>query len=335
MTRRGAIGLWVPVLAVLAQAPPKVQVIQNRLVSGRAPHSAYTDLARFHDRWFLVFREGSQVVHPDGALRLLASSDGDSWAPMALLAVPEADLRYPALSAAPDDRLVLTAAAVWPDRAASTLIWHSFDGREWMGPEKAGEPGELLGRFGWYLGRGYAMAHDTAAAAPLKLYTSTPGLYLSVHAPSIPVTGQAEDAALLFQPDGSAVSLVNREGATALLGRSRSPFRGWTWKDTGRTIVGANLIRLPDGRVLGAGRLVDDTVRTSLFWVEADTGAVAEFYALPSSGDTGYPGLAFHDGVLWVSYYSSHEGRASVYLAKLRLPPAIQTEKPQRLTFGK
>lgn len=327
--------LWFPAFAVLAQAPPKVQMIQHRMIAGRAPHSAYTDLARFHDRWFLVFREGSQVVHPDGALRLLTSSDGDSWTSVALVSVPEADLRYPALSAAPDDRLVLTAAAVRPGQGASTLIWHSFDGREWMGPETAGEPGEVFGRFGWYLGRGYAMAHNTSAAAPLKLYTSTPGLYVSVHAPSVAVAGRAEDAALLFQPDGSAVCLVNREGATALLGRSRSPFRGWTWKDSGRTIVGANLIRLPDGRVLGAGRLVDDTVRTSLFWVDADAGAVSEFYALPSSGDTGYPGLAFHDGLLWVSYYSSHEGRASVYLAKLRLPAANQPGKPQRLTFGK
>lgn len=335
MTRRGAFALLWPAFAVLAQAPPKVQVIQNRLISARAPHSAYTDLARFHDRWFLVFREGSQVVHPDGALRLFTSSDGDAWTPVALFAAPEADLRYPALSAAPDDRLVLTAAALRPGGGASTLIWHSFDGREWMGPETVGEPGEIFGRIGWYLGRGYAMAHNVDHPAPLKMYTSTPGLYVSAHAPSIAVTGRAEDSALLFLPDGSAICLLNRQGATALVGRSRSPFRGWSWKDSGRTIVGANLIRLPDGRVLGAGRLVDDTVRTSLFWVDAEAGAVSEFYALPSSGDTGYPGLAFDGGVLWVSYYSSHEGRAAVYLAKLRLPPVLPAEKPRKLTFGK
>jgi hypothetical protein len=27
-----------------------------------------------------------------------------------------------------------------------------------------------------------------------------------------------------------------------------------------------------------------------------------------------------HDGLLWVSYYASHEGKTSIYLAKVRLP---------------
>ncbi|MBN2308154.1 MAG: exo-alpha-sialidase, partial [Candidatus Hydrogenedentes bacterium] len=41
---------------------------------------------------------------------------------------------------------------------------------------------------------------------------------------------------------------------------------------------------------------------------------------LPSGGDTSYPGLVWHDGLLWMSYYSSHEGKTSIYLAKIRLP---------------
>src|SRR5205085_7380324 len=41
---------------------------------------------------------------------------------------------------------------------------------------------------------------------------------------------------------------------------------------------------------------------------------------LPSGGDTSYAGLVWHEGLLWVSYYSSHEGKASIYLAKVRLP---------------
>jgi hypothetical protein len=40
---------------------------------------------------------------------------------------------------------------------------------------------------------------------------------------------------------------------------------------------------------------------------------------LPSGGDTSYAGLVWHDGVLWVSYYSSHEGKSAVYLAKVNV----------------
>jgi len=38
---------------------------------------------------------------------------------------------------------------------------------------------------------------------------------------------------------------------------------------------------------------------------------------LPSGGDTSYPGLLWHEERLWVSYYSSHEGKTSIYLAVL------------------
>ncbi len=56
-----------------------------------------------------------------------------------------------------------------------------------------------------------------------------------------------------------------------------------------------------------------------LCWIERK-GLLTEFLKLPSGGDTSYPGLVWHDGLLWVSYYSSHEGKSSIYLAKVRLP---------------
>jgi hypothetical protein len=40
---------------------------------------------------------------------------------------------------------------------------------------------------------------------------------------------------------------------------------------------------------------------------------------LPSGGDCSYPGMVFHEGHLFVSYYSSHEGKASIYIAKIKI----------------
>jgi hypothetical protein len=40
---------------------------------------------------------------------------------------------------------------------------------------------------------------------------------------------------------------------------------------------------------------------------------------LPSSGDSSYPGFVWHDGRLFMSYYSSHEARTAIYLARIRL----------------
>jgi hypothetical protein len=79
------------------------------------------------------------------------------------------------------------------------------------------------------------------------------------------------------------------------------------------------MIRVPDGTIVAAVRLLDGGARTSLCWLEPEGGTLTEFLKLPSGGDTSYAGLVWHDDLLWVSYYSSHEGKTSIYLAKVRL----------------
>jgi len=66
-------------------------------------------------------------------------------------------------------------------------------------------------------------------------------------------------------------------------------------------------------------RLYDGRTRTSLCWIDPQEGKLSEFLRLPSGGDTSYPGMVLHDGILWVSYYASHEGKTSIYLAKVRI----------------
>ena len=45
---------------------------------------------------------------------------------------------------------------------------------------------------------------------------------------------------------------------------------------------------------------------------------MTECLELPSGGDTSYAGMVLDDGLLWISYYSSHEEKTSIYLAKVR-----------------
>lgn len=41
--------------------------------------------------------------------------------------------------------------------------------------------------------------------------------------------------------------------------------------------------------------------------------------AVISGCDTSYAGMVWREGVLWISYYSSHDGKASIYLAKVKI----------------
>jgi hypothetical protein len=58
--------------------------------------------------------------------------------------------------------------------------------------------------------------------------------------------------------------------------------------------------------------------KTDVALLDVATNQLQSILSLPSGGDTSYPGLVYRDGILWVSYYSSHEGKTGVYLAKVR-----------------
>ena len=79
------------------------------------------------------------------------------------------------------------------------------------------------------------------------------------------------------------------------------------------------MLCLPDGRLVAAVRRYGEKNWTSLNWLDPMAGELREFFVLPSGGDTSYAGLYWYEDVLWVSYYSSHEEKTSVYLARLRL----------------
>jgi hypothetical protein len=133
--------------------------------------------------------------------------------------------------------------------------------------------------------------------------------------------GYPNESGFEFLPDGTALCLLRRDGekASAQLGTAKAPYKEWSWRDVGVKIGGPALLRLPDGRLIAGVRLYDGKVRTALVEVDAEAGKLRELVALPSGGDSSYPGLVWHEGVLFVSYYSSHEGKTAIYLARMKM----------------
>ena len=328
MIRTGAALLALPaLLGSAANAPQnqKAELVEVRMIWGRAPHNGFTDLVRFHDRWYCAFREGRENLSPDGSLRVLTSADGGVWRSAALLSVAGTDLRDPKLSVTPHGRLLLNAGAALqgsPGVTHRSLVWSSADAREWSEPVSAGDPDVWLWRVTWHLKQAYSVGYGTRGTPSIRLYTSADGSTFSAHSDNLADAGESREASLLFMPDGRALCLLRRGGAasTAVLGKSRAPYRGWSWTGLKVGIAGANLIRLPDERIVVSGRMIGADVHTSLAWLDPEAETLTELLTLPSGGDSGYPGMVFHDGLLWVSYYSSHEGRAMIYLAKVKLP---------------
>src|SRR5205814_7895654 len=127
------------------------------------------------------------------------------------------------------------------------------------------------------------------------------------------VPGHPNETTLRFLPDGEMVALVRREGGNGngWIGRSRAPYKDWSWKETQHRLGGPNFVRLPDGSWWAAGRSYAGGAKTVLAKMTLDGGYEAVL-TFPSSGDTSYPGLVWNDGILWMSYYSSHEGKTQI-----------------------
>jgi hypothetical protein len=299
-------------------------VVDVRKIWDKAPHNAFTDLIHFQDRWFCVFREGRAHVSPDGAVRILTSKDGREWESAALLTSTNSDLRDAKITTTPDGRLMLTAAgALHPPANAKhqSLVWFSKQGTHWAGPHRVADPNQWLWRVTWHRDRAYGVAYDTAGEKFVRLYSSGDGTNFSALVPNLLDQQSPNESALVFLPDDRAVCLLRRDGTPGhgLFGTARPPYTDWEWKDVGMKVGGPALLRLPDGRLVAGGRLYDGKVRTSLLWMDPEKGVGREFVALPSGGDCSYPGLVWREGLLWVSYYSSHEGKAAIYLARVEL----------------
>lgn len=303
---------------------PKAEIVSFDKVWDRAPHNAFTDLTRFRERFYLAFREGSGHDSDDGVIRVLSCQRTERWEDNGRITYPAADLRDPKLTVTPDNRLMLTAAARMhssSDVRWKTAAWFSTDGRAWEDLTIIGEPEVWMWRVSWHQGRAYGMGYSTAEPRFLRSYIGAAnGKQFTVLNPSILSGDYVNESSTVYLPDETAVCLLRRDPKSALLGTSRPPYRGWTWDDLGVRIGGPHLIQVPDGRLVAAVRLYEPEKRTSLCWVNLEEKSIKEFLALPSGGDTSYAGLVYHEGLLHVSYYSSHEGRAAIYFAKVKLP---------------
>jgi len=304
--------------------PPQARLIDARKIWDAGAHNAFTDLIRFENLWFCAFREGQGHVSPDGAIRIIRARDDLEWQSVARLTSSTADLRDPKLSLTPDGRLMLVAAGALHRPAEmrhQTYAWFSADGADWSKPVPIGEPNMWLWRVTWHQDQAFGVGYHTGEERFTRLYHSSDGRTFEPRTPRLFDEGFPNEATLVFAADDSAACLLRRDGSpgTAHLGWSSPPYTQWTWKDLGVRVGGPNVVTLPNGEFVAAARLYDGVTRTAIGWLDPRWGRFRELLTLPSGGDTSYPGLVWWDEKLWVSYYASHEGKTSIYLARVEV----------------
>ena len=302
-----------------------------------AKHCAFTDILQFRGKFYCTFRESSVGHIPgrttgdgDGRVRILCSEDGQVWESVALLERPTFDLRDSKLSVTPDGRLmVVMGGSVYVEqklqRRVTQVSFSDAEGRNFTPPQDVIIDPEVRGnddwlwRVTWHEGTGYGVIYQLAEGDwRLWLLKTADGIHFE-KAARLNVSGRPNETTIRFAPDGKMNVLIRRELAgdnAAYFGTSAAPYTDWNFTSTGTSLGGPNFLYLPDGRIFAGGRVAG---RTGLGFLDPNTSEFRLFTVLPSAGDNSYPGFTVRNGILYVSYYSSHEGGTAIFLAKIPL----------------
>jgi hypothetical protein len=202
-----------------------------------------------------------------------------------------------------------------------SLVWFSDDGSNWTKGQEIGEPDMWIWCVTWHGDTAYGVGYGCGDEQIARLYSSKDGVQWNTLVSDLfPAGGYPSETSLLFTKDDTCYCLLRREtdDQAGQLGVSRPPYTKWTWKSVGQRIGGPKMVELPNGRLLAALRLHGGGEHTSVCWIDRTTGRLTEVLKLPSGGDNSYPGIVLaEEGLVWISYYSGHEGKTSIYLAKV------------------
>lgn len=326
---RVLLALVVTEAAVSGQAVKEVAVTK---IWDKAEHNAFTDLIRFKEIFYCSFREGSgHVPGTDGIVRILKSTDGKSWQSVAMLGKVGVDLRDPKLSVTPDGRLMVIIGGSYYENGKLMgrhphVSFSDKSGSTFSEPEKVSvDPsiaswGSWYWRVTWHKGVGYAMDYqigpqERRGPSAMYLVKTKDGINFE-KVSKLEIDGFPNEATIRFDKAGKMHVMIRREieDKMGVWATSKAPFTQWSFQKMGIRLGGPNFLFMKDGRVIAGTRVYEPKIYTALFSGKPG-GEMQQIFTFPSGGDNSYPGLVMYDRKLWVSYYSSHEGKTGIYLA--------------------
>jgi hypothetical protein len=307
----------------------------------KGQHNAFTDLIRFKNKFYCSFREGdSHVGRNGGKVRILSSADGKKWQSAALLKIDGVDLRDPKLSVTPDEKIMVIMAGTTHDtnnvveELYPMVSYSDGTGKSFSLPEKsildpAIHPSkDWIWRVAWHKGIGYGIDYQLKEngrdrsllkkdAWVLYLMKTSNGKDFK-EVSKLDVLDLPNESTVRFDKNDKAYVLIRREAGDKMgvLAESNFPYNDWKYNKLDFRLGGPNFIFLNKQKLVIGTRIYETVTSTGILVTDLK-GKVLKTIKLPGSGDTSYPGMLIYDEQLWVSYYSSHEEKTSIYIARI------------------
>ncbi len=333
----------IPIIALLTVLPGLSYSQEPHCIKiwDKANHNAFTDIVRYKSYFYCTFREGISHVPKDtcenGRIRIIRSADLKTWLPVALLENDRYDFRDPKLSVTPGKRLmVLMGGSHYVDGKLIEMQPHvsfSTDGTGFTNPEpiviekRIQTNYDWIWRVTWNAGTGFGVVYQSNTPDKrnkVRLIKTTDGISYN-QITEFNIESLPNEATIRFDKNQNMIILLRRDGnANGFLGISEPPYIEWKWNELDYRLGGPDLMVLKNGKFLIGTRRYQPGSASTVIYLTDRGGKIQKTVELPSGGDTSYPGLSLYKRLLLVSYYSSHEGKTSVYLAKIRLSDLLK-----------
>ena len=318
-----------PVVIFSQNSPEHDAILSVERIWDRATHNAFTSLIEFNGKMYCTFRESNgHVSDINGSIRVIASDDTQNWYSVALISELGVDLRDPELSVTPNNRIMLNiAGSVYSEGKLKTMnpkvSFSDNHGNNFSKPQnivldtKIKTGMDWLWRATWHKGKAYGTVYQPSKVKSVQLVISDDGIHYR-YITTFDVVG-GNETTLRFNSKNEMVAVVRRDNnQNGSIGISAPPYKSWKWSSLETRIGGPDLIILENDLMLCATReyLPDFTEHTIIVKVSPE-GKTTKLLTLPSGGDCSYPGFLLKEDILFVSYYSSHEEKTAIYLAKI------------------
>ncbi|MEO9894096.1 hypothetical protein [Aurantibacter sp.] len=320
--------LFLPVIAGAQNTPEREAILSVERIWDRGAHNAFTSLIDFNGTLYCAFRESNGHVNDsNGSIRVIASEDGQNWKSVAHLFEQGIDFRDPQLSITPDNKIMLNiGGSVYTEGKLTSMSPKvSFSNSEGNSFSKAANVNldseiktgtDWLWRATWHNGKVYAGVYQPKKEKSVQLMVSDDGIDYKFITTFDVIEGN--ETTLRFNNKNEMIAVVRRGSRyNGAIGISAPPYNKWNWNDLEKRLGGPDLMLLENNVMLCATReYLPNKAQTIISKVELN-GKTTKLITLPSEGDCSYPGLLMKDDILFMSYYSSHEDKTAIYLAKI------------------
>ncbi len=330
---RFVIAGFLIVSASTLNAQPKEETTDIKRIWDRGGHNAYTDINFLKGKLFVVLREANAEKPENnsdhGIIRILTSLDGEFWESLTTLQVPNIDLREPTLSITPKNRLMLLMKGVQYEgdetkQIATYVSMSDPNGTRFSDPEPLELEAPLqssfsyLGRMTWYDKTGYSVFTKLNEGSTNEVYLVKNEKKTDLEVVTkLDIDGNPNQGVVRFLGGAEMMIMLETDDNTGLMGTSKAPFSEWSWEKLDIPLEGMNFEIIPINKVLLGATNTTENGNTCVLYQGKKNEAFTESFQLPSGGDTGHMGMFAIAGFVWLSYHSSHEGKTSVYYARI------------------